>query len=70
MPIAAGERVVARIPTRFVAGHAGVSPSSTPNTALRITSSVIDCMLGWSRNSVPTGHEAISRSVASAITVS
>ena len=54
-PIAAGERVVARIPIRFVRRAFRRVPSSTPKTALRITSSVIDCMLGWSRNSVADG---------------
>ncbi len=70
IPIARGERVVARIPTRLRRRSCRRSSSSTPNTARRITSSVIACMLGWSGNGRPTGHEATSRSVASAITAS
>ena len=44
------------------------APSRTPNTARRITSSVIACMRGRSWISLPTRHVATSRSVASAIT--
>ena len=44
------------------------SPSRTPNTARRITSSVMACMRGRSDSSSPTGQLATSRSVASAIT--
>ena len=44
------------------------SPSRTPNTARRITSSVIACIRGRSWISLPTGQRATSRSVASTIT--
>ena len=44
------------------------SPSRTPKTARRITSSVIACMRGRSWISLPSGQLATSRSVASAIT--
>ena len=44
------------------------SSSRTPNTARRITSSVIACMRGRSANSRPTGQRSTSRAVASAIT--
>ena len=46
-PIASGERVVARIPTRFRRSCRRRRSSSTPNTARRITSSVIACIPGW-----------------------
>ena len=42
--------------------------SRTPNTARRITSSVIACMRGRSSISSPTGHVATSRAVSSTMT--
>ena len=44
------------------------SPSRTPNTARRITSSVIACMRGRSANARPVGQVSTSRAVAAAIT--
>ncbi len=44
------------------------SPSRTPNTARRITSSVIACIRGRSANGSPIGHEEISRAALPAIT--
>ncbi len=44
------------------------SSSRTPNTARRITSSVMACILGRSEISSPTGQVSTSRAVASAIT--
>ena len=41
--------------------------SATPNTALMITSRVIDCIAGWRGKGSPTGQRAISRSVTSSI---
>ena len=43
------------------------SSSRMPNTARRITSSVIACMRGRSGNGSPTGQLSTSRAVASAI---
>ena len=44
------------------------SGSVTPNTARRITSSVIACMLGSTSNRRPRGHCSIARSAAARIT--
>jgi hypothetical protein len=44
------------------------SLSRTPNTARRITSSVIACMRGRSAKGRPSGQRSTSRAVASAIT--
>jgi hypothetical protein len=43
------------------------SPSRTPNTARRITSSVIACIRGRSENAVPTGQRSTSAAAAAAI---
>ena len=44
------------------------SPSRTPKTARRMTSSVIACMRGRRANGSPTGQDEISRAAASAMT--
>ena len=44
------------------------SPSRTPNTARRITSSAITCMRGRSENARPIGQQATSAAASSAIT--